>query len=175
MPSSPILTKVQGCTPLLRDPFNAYWALSTDDDGDLTITKVQIVPYRQNPPALQIGYAAWQLAVDATEAITVTKVANPGQIKFPYIPLNSPGGIPWKLTVTQEGELQTTATSTLLPDVIPLPSDITMSVYGTDDLLFCNSCGNASVTALADLGLWCCSCSSYVLPEDTNIIVVLDE
>jgi len=173
----PILSLVQGCTPLLEDPFGVFWALSVDDDGELTITSTTVKPIRQSPPTLSVGNSAWALSVDATESIQVTQVPTPGFALLPYIPLNSLGNIPWKLTVDPDGTLRTTSTgSTLLPDIIPYPIDVTMSIYGnTPQLLFCTTCANASVTASADLSLWCCSCSTFVLPEDTNILVVIDE
>lgn len=209
-PIIPVISRIIGCTPLLRQftsvevsgsgygaggygggtygggftshlgtPTNNFWAMSVDDVGDLTLTSVNFVPSRHNPPVLNVADKAFRLDVDETEAIVVRQIV-PGTVpvSFDYIPLNSPNFLPYKLTVDQSGELTITQTAALLPDMIPYPDDVRMSVYGDAPPLtplICISCGNASVTASADLSLWCCTCSSFVTPEDTNIIVVLDE
>lgn len=94
-----------------------------------------------------------------------------------YIPLRSPIGGAWAFSISSDGDVLVTATDYLFPDIIPYPPDVTMSRYGAIPFLplLCATCGNASVTASADLSLWCCTCSSFVPPEDTNILVVIDE
>lgn len=181
-------TSPYGGDTLLMSSLNAlgtgrYWAMGIDDSGTLTYTLIPLVPGRHNPPVLKAGSNLWQLDVDLTESIILTQLpATPTSlVVFDYIPLQSPSGFSFKLTATPDGNLQTTQTfnsiggPNLLPDEIPYPPDVTMSIYGNTPVLICTSCGNASVTASADLSLWCCTCSSFVPPEDTNVVVVLDE
>lgn len=171
-----------GCNPLLRDQLGRFWALGVGDDGSLTITLTSIQVNHQQGPFLGSGHDIWQLSVDASslgnEGIQLTKATPPTILgTLTYIPLVSSVGGAWALTVSS-GDLLVTATDFLFPDIIPRQPDVTMSIYGNAfplTPLICTTCGNASVTASADLSLWCCTCSSFVPPEDTNIIVVLDE
>lgn len=172
-----------GCNPLLKDTRGRFWALGIQDDGALTITLTNILVAHQQGPYLGYGNNVWQLSVDDSvlgdEAIAYTKVTPPTILgTLLYIPLRSPIGGAWALTISPDGDLQQTPTDYLFPDIIPYQPDVTMSIYGNAPPLtplICNTCGNASVTASADLSLWCCTCSTFVPPEDTNIIVVLDE
>lgn len=195
-----------GCNPLLRDQYNRFWSLGVQNDGAPSITLTSIPMNHQQNPNILVGSDIWQLSVDASslgdEAIQVTKlnslflgglgegglgeqgygtgvlVRPPNPVRtLTYIPLISPIGGAWALTVSSDGDVLLTATDYLFPDVIPYPPDVTMSTYGAMPFLplLCATCGNASVTASADLSLWCCTCSSFVPPEDTNILVVIDE
>jgi hypothetical protein len=167
-----------GCNPLLRDPLNRFWALGVLDNGQLTTTLTSIVPLFQNGPILTVNQQNnWQLSADIQGRIVSTNLNYQPtiQLNLPYIPLLSPSGFAWNLTITSFGLLETTATSSLFPEVIPYIPDVSMSIYGTKNEVFCPSCGNATVVVSADLSCWCCACSSFVLPEDTNIIVVLEE
>lgn len=171
------------CVPLLRGINGSFWILNIDSTGELVFTSTDIPIAHYQGPLLSTtnGKDVWQLSIDDTvpgqEDIIVTKVTPPTiQPALPYIPFVSPVGGAWKLTVDPDGSLQTNTTDALLPGVIPYIPDVTMSVYGNNNPpLICTNCGNASVTASADLSLWCCSCNTFVPPEDTNIIVVLDE
>jgi hypothetical protein len=174
-----------GCNPLLKgSPNGTLWALGIDDDGELTLTQVSFTVNHHAGPILGELGNTWQLSMDDSEPgnefMVVTRV-NPPTILGPltYIPLLSPIGGAWKLVIADtDGTLQTVSTSLLLPDILPRQPDVTMSIYGNAPPLIpliCNTCGNASVTASADLSLWCCTCSSYIFPEDSNVVVVLDE
>lgn len=174
----PVLAGTTGCTPLLRDEVGVLWGLSISDNGNPTITKTSLaVGHFGNPIVGSDPKNAWQLSVFRgsiiAQKITPPTILNP----LYYVPLVSPGRLPWSLTTDKDGNILTTQTAAgLLPDVIPYPPDVVMSIYGNSPaLLFCSTCGNASVTASADLSLWCCSCSAFVTPEDTNIVIVLDE
>lgn len=168
---------MQGCNPLLRDTQNQFWALGIDDNGELTLDLSSTPINHHEGPLLGTRPNVWKLSIDANQDIQVDKVT-PSTIlgTLPYIPLRSPIGGAWALTVDENGNLQVDPTDYLYPDIIPYQPDVSMSLYGDmPPMLICTTCGNASVTASADLSLWCCTCSSFVLPEDTNIIVVLDE
>lgn len=167
-----------GCLPILPDPSGGYWQLGVTDAGLLTTTQVFPVLKHIAGPYLKAGYNVWQLTADTQGRIVDTLILPPtAQSPLPYIPLISPGGFFYSLTLdTIQGLLLTNSTgATLLPDVIPYIPDVTMSVWPASTPLVCFTCGNATVTASADLSLWCCSCSAFVPPDDTNILVVLDE
>lgn len=166
-----------GCTPLLKDPTNHYWALSVLDTGMLTTTAFNFPVKAQNNPILldPNGKSNWQLSADATGRIISTQVGGGGVV---YIPLMSPRNLNYIVGIDASGLLFTSATTAILPDIIPYPIDVAMSVYGNGFLnppVTCPNCGNASVTVSADESCWCCTCRSFVLPEDTTIIVILDE
>ena len=124
---------------------------------------------------------AWHLAVDAFGAITSDLVPTPvaPQIVLPSVLLTSPGGFNWVLTSDDSGTVQTDPGNPVMagnfPDIIPGQIDITQSRWPLSTGIFCTTCGNASVTVQADLSCWCCACASFVPPEDTNMIVVLEE
>lgn len=173
----PPVPQAKGCNPLLRDPFGVFWALGITNNGSLTITKSFLATNRQVNPIIGPDILnAFQLSVTANEHIQSAKVVPPTiQAPQAYIPLLSPAGGAFQLIVDKQGDLITLPTDTLLVDIIPYVPDVAMSVYGNTPGLICFTCGNASVTASADLSLWCCSCNSFVLPEDTSVIVILDE
>lgn len=165
------------CSPLLRDPLNRLWQTQVLDQGNLTATLTNInSPYPKNP-TLQVGSSFWQLEITSKGSLTSTKVGKPNLTALPYIPMTSLGGVNYKLTVLDpSGIIGVTTTGSVLPDFIPYSPDVSMSFWPTANTgVFCTTCGNASVTVSADLSCWCCSCSTWVLPEDTNILVQLEE
>lgn len=167
-----------GCSPILPAPDGSFWQLGINDQGLLTTTAVFIPLAHIAGPIMQAGSKVFQLGATPQGQITDTLI-QPQTIQqpLPYIPLVSPGGLFFKMTLDpQQGLLVTTSTgATLLPDVIPYIPDVSMSVWPQSTPLICFTCGNATVTASADLSLWCCTCNTFVPPADTNILVVLDE
>lgn len=123
----------------------------------------------------------WHLAVDSFGAITTDLVSapTPPQIALPSFVLTSPSGFNWIVTSDSSGTLLTDpgspTTGGNFPDIIPTQNDITLSRWPLSTGIFCSTCGNAAVTVQADLSCWCCACNSFVPPEDTNMIVVLEE
>jgi hypothetical protein len=170
-----------GCAPLLKDPFNVLWQLGVTDDGTITITSLTFMVQLQRGPILKSIYGGvpWQLSVDAVGNIQVN-IIHPEVIRqiSTYIPLVSPGGFVYNLQILDDGTLITTSSPSniLLPNLVPYIPDVSMSVYNTwNNPVICPRCGNANVVVSADLSCWCCACNSFVFPEDTTIIVVLDE
>jgi hypothetical protein len=163
-----------GCAPLLKDPAGNFWQLGVTDNGSLTTTEISIPIITQSGPVISLNGVNWQLSAGISGDIIATAISS-GQLGVPYLPLISPSNLFWNVTITPNGSLQTTSTSTLSPEIIPHANDVSMSVYGTKDMVICTSCGNSTVTVSADLSCWCCSCNTFVKPEDTNIIVILDE
>lgn len=170
------------CNPLLRDPLGRFWALSVLDTGMLQTDLIN-APFKfQSNPILNdntTGQGMWQLSANTDGLIIATKVFSLPTIRqenLAYIPLLSPGGFAWNLTVTTDGFIQTISTNTLFPIIVPYIPNVTMTVFGNyNPSVICPVCNNAPVTVSADLSCWCCRCTSFVLPEDTTITVVLDE
>lgn len=172
-----------GCNPYLRDPVtNKFWILGIDDGGLFTLTSSTIPLSHYTGPILSKGSDSYQLGVDSqsggAEMIIATKITPPTiQTPQPYIPLiSSPSGFPFMLVLADPDPfLQSSTTPTILPDAIPYIPDVSMSKWPDSIGVFCASCGNSTVTVSADFSCWCCSCNSFIIPEDTNIIVILDE
>lgn len=166
------------CRPILSAPNGTLWQLGCNDLGLLTTTQVFLkLKYLQNP-LLGTSNITWQLSATNTGNIVSTKVVNPtARLPLSYIILVSPGGNTFLLTIDSNGFLHTAQTNSSVAESIPYINDVTMSVYGDtcQNFVICPVCANASVTVSADLSCWCCTCSSFVLPEDTTIMVVLDE
>lgn len=165
------------CNVLLRDPLNRLWQTAVSNQGSLLTGLTTLHTNSPKNPVLNAGSNFWRLDITNNGTLTTTKVS-PQTTPFalPYIPITSVGGVNFQLTVhPKTGVLGVSSTGSLLPDFIPYVPDIAMSRFPVSDGIFCATCGNASVTVSADLSCWCCACSSFVLPEDTNMIVVLEE
>jgi hypothetical protein len=173
---------VPGCIPLLRDPLNRFWALNVLDTGQLQTTLTAASPSTQNNPILidaNGNQTIWQVSINTSGQLLSTRLGQLPTLQPPltYLPLASVDNLYFKLTILPTGQLQTLSTSTLLPDVIPYVPNVTMSVYGTPITapVTCPTCNNAVVIVSADESCWCCTCSAFVLPENTTMIVILDE
>lgn len=164
------------CQPILQAPNGTLWQLGVTNGGLLTTTQVFLSLKYLQPPVLGAGGVAWQISATNGGLMVTTKV-NPVRPPMLYIPMAAANNSRWLLTVTINGLLVTTSTTLALPESIPYPIDVTMSVFGDtcSNFVQCPVCNNAHVTVSGDLSCWCCACSSFVLPEDTTITVVLDE
>lgn len=165
------------CNILLRDPANNLWQVSVLDQGNLTTSPSTLVSNDPKNPVLVNGTNNWQLGISTHGSLNATLVT-PASVKraLSYIPMTSSGGVNFSLKVHDAtGVLGVSSTGSLLPDFIPYIPDVAMSRFPVSDGIYCYTCGNASVTVSADLSCWCCTCSNFVLPENTNIIVVLEE
>jgi hypothetical protein len=160
------------CNIILRDPTNHFWQLGCTEQGLLTTTLTNIT-FPINDPMLLVSNVAWTLTANAQGQIVSTKTT-PSNIAQSFYVLNSPLNKTFKLTATLNGLLSTTfAPGQIEP--IPYPFDISMSRWPDSTPVICPRCSNASIKVSADMSCWCCACNSFVLPEDTNIIVILDE
>lgn len=182
---------------VVQDPTLRLWNVGVSDDGLLNTLSGAKTAQRNNPvyrvPGSggfgvggfgQGGFGAgsgpdvfFQLSADTSGLLLTTKLT-PGAQIVPVLSslIRSLHGFKYKLQVSATGLLSTTyAPNDVFFDTVPMPPDVTMSLYGTGDLLICALCNNAVTDARADLGLWCCACQAFVLPEDTNLLVLLDE
>jgi hypothetical protein len=177
---------MSGCTPLLKDPKGHYWALGVGDQGNpTTVAFNEPIQFQSNPILTDTNGQStnWQFSATTTGAIVATQIFSLPTIRkdnLPYIPLISPSGFAYIFTVTSQGNIQTTFLPLGLiryfPDVIPYIPNVTMSQYGNyNPSVTCPVCANAVIQVSADLSCWCCTCSCFVPPEDTTMLVVLDE
>lgn len=164
------------CTIYFKDTTNTAWLGSIDDFGDITSTKqtgVKLAHYTSPVMVDVVDGTTWAVNIDTFGDF----VLQPGKGQFPldYLIMTNSSGKPYKVFVSRGG-LQTQLMTTRLLDEIPTPLDVTMSRWpeGFNGLI-CPNCNNASVTAQADFSLWCCSCNTFVPPEDTIIEVALSE
>lgn len=169
--------QANACQPVLQAPNNTLWQLGVTNGGLLTTTQIFATFKVLLPPVLGAGGTSWALSATNGGLIVSTRVLNPFRPPMQYIPMMAANNSRWLLTVTRNGLLVTTGTTLSFPESIPYPIDVTMSVFGDTCANFvqCPTCNNAHVTVSGDLSCWCCACSSFVLPEDTTITVVLDE
>lgn len=191
-----VLSTTMCQTLVLQDPLSYLWNVTATDDGLLITNKgaksfPRVNPYF-NAASGGFGDGHWgdvgwgdgsgtglfQLNVD-TDGLLYTDVKSilpSGQIANLKIPVLSAQAFVYSISVQSDGTLTTTYDpSATVFDSVPMPYDVLMSIYGTGDTLICSTCNNAVVDARADLGLWCCACQAFVLPEDTNLLVILDE
>jgi hypothetical protein len=164
------------CRPVLIAPNGTLWQLGVTDLGLLTTTQVFLTLKNVNNPILYNSINAWQLSVNNFGLLVTTAVSS-ALLGLQYLPILSPSGFAYIVTVQTFGLLQTATTPSLFPVFIPYPLDVTMSIFGTTcaNQVVSPPNGNAPVTVSADFSCWCCATSSFVLPEDTTITVVLDE
>lgn len=164
------------CNILLKDPVsNSLWQTSIDGVGALITTPQGFTVAHFQPPLLTGDGALWQIQVDGVGDITLGLGAPRLLPAIDYIVMSDPTGKPYKVFVTG-GVLATQALTTRPPDAIPHQIDTSMSNFpeGYNGVM-CPSCHNASITVTADFGCWCCVCNTFVPPEDTTILVALDE
>lgn len=165
------------CDVLLRDPINRLWQMSIDDQGLLLTTLLLTkLPQIDGPTIASDPTKQWKLSADLDGTIISTSVPQtPLRQILTYIPMRAPSGGTFKIQVDSTGSLLSTVTATMLPDSIPLPFDVTMSRWPDSIGVTCPACANATVSVLGDLACWCCVCNSFVKPDDTTILVILDE
>lgn len=151
--------------------------MGVDDQGRLSTTKQNFQVAHLTGPIMQGGVNAWQLTADLLGRVVSTKIKVPNILSpLDYIPMSSPGGIPFKVVFRDNIQrLVTQGTSGRLIDVIPLQPDVAMSRWPDSIGVSCPSCNNATISVSADLSCWCCVCSTFVIPEDTTITVILEE
>lgn len=162
------------CNPILKDVNNQVWQLGVQDSGRLYTTPTLIRPQLVIGTVLvdpANGY--WRLDV-GTDGRLLMNTTLPSIIGIPYVAMTSTNGLFYNLVATTDGRYDTVSTNFQLPDVIPIPLDVSMSRWPQNIGVVCTTCGNAPVTVSADMSCWCCTCNSFVSDEDTNIIVILD-
>lgn len=162
----------------LRDPNNVLWSMTTNVDGSInivTLDGVTITDFAN--PVLKASNedAYYRLSVASDGALVTTSITGEETNRaIDYFPFVSTDGTYFKLRARLGGELRLYETETLLPDSFPSPRNVAYSSLGGPRLVH-TGCGLSSIIALGDFALWCRSCNKFVLPENSNIIVVLDE
>src|SRR5277367_6005806 len=116
------------CQPILQAPNGTLWQLGTDDFGLLTTTQVFTVYKNQVNPTLGNGLNFWQLSVDNFGLLVTTSVPAT-LLALLYLPILSPSGFAYIVTVLTNGLLQSATTPSLFPVFIPYPLDVTMSIF----------------------------------------------
>lgn len=165
------------CDVLLKDPLNRLWQMSIDNQGLLLTTLLPNTMSQIDGPTIASDPTRqWHLSAELDGTIVSTFVPpTPLRQILNYIPMKSPNGGTFKIQVDSSGLLLSTVTAVMLPDSIPYPFDVTMSRWPDSIGVTCPACANATVSVLGDLACWCCVCNAFVKPEDTTILVILDE
>lgn len=165
----------------LRDTTNRFWSMSSNLDGTLKIVTLDGLALRdfENPVIKASNEDAYyQLSVAADGTLVTDTITGPATNRaidyFPFVSQDDSGLTYFKLRVRQGGLLRLYETENLLPDSFPHPSNVSYSSLGGTRLIH-TSCALQAIIVLADLGLWCRACNKFVLPENSNIIVVLEE
>lgn len=151
--------------------------MSIDDSGLLVTTLLPtMIPQIEGPTLASDPTKQWHLSaeVDGTIVSTSVPATSLRQI-LNYVPMKSPSGGTFKIQVDGTGSLLSTVTPFMLPDSIPIPFDVTMSRWPDSIGVTCPALHDATVSVLGDLACWCCVCNAFVRPEDTTILVILDE
>lgn len=164
------------CNAFVKNPNNQFWVVGVDDFGMINDIPLATVPTIYNPPVLRVTpQISWTLAANSVGALT-TQLTSPTPINaVPYLVLISPSGFVYLLTATPNGLLTTTSSSIAVSEPIPTPLDIAMSQFPVTAGVICPSCANANVNVAADFSCWCCACNTFVHPEDTTILITLEE
>jgi hypothetical protein len=164
------------CNIFVKSPDKQFWKVNCDDFGMLQDSSIVVAPSSYNAPVLRVTpLISWRLAADVTGELT-TELISPTPISaLPYVILNSPSGFTYLLTATLTGLLSTTFSAIAIQEAIPTQIDISMSQFPMVANVTCPACGNANVTVTGDYSCWCCACNSFVRPEDTTILIQLEE
>ena len=163
------------CIPLIKDPIGGWWAIGFLPNGQVTQSRVSS-PSISGPPTLHINSPShtWNLTVDMFGRLVKTQVSADAQAPTQLIGVDTIGR-GHALTVLDDGQTQSVFGIAPLRENIPQYLDITQSSWPVTAGVVCTVCGNASVNVRADFGCWCCTCNRFVDPDDTTIIIVLDE
>ena len=163
------------CIPLAQDPSNVLWSVSVSDDGLLHSTSVPRTT-GFGPPIINDGINTWGVSIDIQGRIVITSgftSSNTGYEVLSYFM-----GTNTFLTVNASSQqrLTTSLPQGAVPlDLPPALINVSRSNWPSTTPIFCNTCGQANVTEMADLGNWCCTCATFVLPEDCTTIRTIDE
>lgn len=167
------------CRITLKDPNNNYWQITATSEGEIETISIDNTRLKEFvDPVMKVFKGDGYFKLTANTDGTIQSQSTSGRdalTAISYIPFTTQDGIFVKLRIKGDGTFRMFETEDLLPDSIPSPNNVAISNYGTGSKLVHTNCGLGSITARADLGLWCCSCNEFVLPENTNVIVILDE
>ena len=163
------------CNLLLSDPTNNIWSLGCNDVGALQ-TSLTAFTFAIQPPIFKDGAGKnWKLSATSVGRV-VAAPTGPSQLAVSYGVLQTPSSFIYQLNINSFGELYTTLVSGVPPLTnIPTQANISMSRWPDTAGIICPRCNGATVSVSADLSCWCCTCSSFLDPEDTTVLVVLEE
>lgn len=165
------------CDLLIRYPVNdQLWLLGTTDGGNMTTAPVHIPFPILDPTLIDNNGDAWSLTANNLGEIVATNIGSPLTTSVNSATLiSTPSNVFFTLTIDSNGLLHTAFSALHPATVVPRPHDVTMSQWPDSIGVTCPRCGGATVTVSADMSCWCCACNAFVLPEDTTILVILDE
>lgn len=165
----------------VKDSNNGVWGIGVLTDG--TPYTIKLSSNTSLSPVVNIednqNFGVWRLSAGtdgSIESISTTGPASP-----PLLLLDTSGKV-WQVGILDStGDIITTRSNVLVISqtpipflcVAPRPFDTTSSQFGPLPIFHLPT-GNL-VTVLADYSLYCCALQRFVLPEDTNVIEILDE
>lgn len=166
------------CDLLIRYPANnQLWLVGCTDSGNITTTPVNIPFAINDPSVIDSGNNAWSLTADSVGRIVTTSIGVPLTTSVHSESLiSAPSAFTYNLTINTAGLLGTTLAQ--FPSnrtTVPRPVDIAMSQWPDSIGVTTPTFAGATVTVSADMSCWCCAIQSFVKPEDTTIIVYIDE
>lgn len=130
------------------------------------------VPFN-DPTLIDSNNVVWKITA-STSGLIVATTGVTSDHAVPYLEIDSsPGNVTFSSVITSNGTLLMTP-SPGLQAAIPYPKNITMSRWPQSIGVIYIPLG-VSVAVSADMSNWCCSLQKFVKPEDTTILVVLDE
>lgn len=163
------------CIPLIKGALGDWWAIGFLPDGQVTQTRVSS-PLITGPATSHINSTSftWNLTTDSLGRLVKTKVGADAQAPTQLVGVDILGQ-GHGLTVSDSGATVTVYAIAPVRETVPAQKDISLSSWPVSAGVVCTTCGNASVNVQADFGCWCCTCNRFVDPDDTTLVIVLDE
>lgn len=161
------------CDILLLDPNNFLWLVGVTNQGNLTTTQTGVQFALVNPILNDSNHIGWQISANTLGEIVSTETGP--ALTVPNMRMVAPNGLVYNMGVNTQGMMTTTLVPGQFGTSIPTPIDVSMSQWPDSIGVICPTCGNAIVSVRADFSCWCCACNMFVLPEDTTMLVVLEE
>ncbi len=160
------------------DSNGILWAITVNTDGSLS---TQFTGGTASPTVVIADTTLlgtnWQLGVATDGSIQVT--LTPGPVSTALVLLDQTGSA-WTVGV-DSGTVFTTALGIIVPPppppgpcVVPMPPNVLESLFGTGALLIHTPTG-FPVTVRADFSCFVCNLNAFVPPEQTNMLLILDE
>lgn len=163
------------CLGLLADPSNLAWSIAVTDQGQMQTIRVFKYSPASPVPQIRSTSTTWNLSIDSQGRLVATATSANPSAPNSVVLTSAPSGTIWTVTITDAGFINFQQGGFGGNDPVPGLKDVSMSNFPRTAGVTCAACGNATVTVMADFRCWCCTCNQFVDPNDTNIVVILDE
>lgn len=161
------------CNITFHDDLNRVWALAITLDGAISTTFVTNL-HNANPNPILLSNGNYWLISPGEDGNLHADTVAPSISAVTEIGLRDLSGNPYQLGVTDAGELKVSPGGIAPIDDLPSLPDVKMHQIPAPGLV-CYSEGNAPGAIRSDYAIWCCTTQRFVTPENSNMVVFIDE